>query len=213
MAYVKWFFILTFWLCVGGFLHYTLPQYDVVRIVNTYEKRQQLGDWTRIFWSTPDNQSNALDNRDVQFISAVRPDDSVIVYRNEDTGWSWPPYFKFDSADLYTEANDAISTKEDPEWVRVMHYGWRNEFLSAFPNAISITPAAGPDDKPVNWISITILVLLAAMFWAIYVRLRRFKRNRIDPLIDNVEDGFYAAGDAIENNTRGVRRWFRRKPR
>ena len=125
--------------------------------------------------------------------------------------WNWPPYFKFDTANLYTEANDAISTKDDPEWVRIMHYGWRSELLSSFPNAVSISAAAGPDDKPINWISITILVLLAAIFWAIFVRLRRFKRNRLDPMFENVEDGFYAAGDAIDDRTRGVRRWFGRK--
>ena len=71
MAYVKWIFILIFWLFVGGFLHYTLPQYDVVRIVNTYEERKELGDWTRMFWSTPDTQSSGLSNRDVQFIHAI----------------------------------------------------------------------------------------------------------------------------------------------
>ena len=32
--FVNIFFFLTFWLFVGGFLHYTLPQNDVVRIVN-----------------------------------------------------------------------------------------------------------------------------------------------------------------------------------
>ncbi|OIQ29221.1 MAG: hypothetical protein BM562_11730 [Alphaproteobacteria bacterium MedPE-SWcel] len=213
MAYVKWFFILIFGLFAGGFLHYTLPQNDVVRIVDTFGERRDLGDWTRIFWSSPDTQSTTLENRDVQFIQAVRPNGKVIVYRNEDTGWGWPPYFKFGTSNLFTEANDAISKKENPEWVRIRHYGWRNEFFSAFPNAVSITPASGPDDKPVNWISITILSLLAAIFWAIFVRLRRFKRNRIDPLMEDVEDGFYAAGDAIEDRTRGVRRWFRRSPR
>ena len=213
MAYVKWIFILVFGLCVGGFLHYTLPQHDVVRIVDTFGERRDLGDWTRIFWSSPDTQSATLENRDVQFIQAVRPNGKVIVYRNEDTGWGWPPYFKFDTANLFTEANDAISDKQNPEWVRVRHYGWRSEFLSAFPNAVSLTPATGPDDKPVNWISITILTVLAALFWAVFVRLRRFKRNRIDPLIEDVEDGFFAAGDALEDRTRGLRGWFRRKPR
>ncbi len=213
MAYVKWIFILVFGLLVGGFLHYTLPQHDVVRVVNTFNERRDLGDWTRIFWSSPDQQSAALENRDVQFIQAVRPNGKVIVYRNEDTGWGWPPYFKFDTANLFTEANDAISTKDNPEWVRIRHYGWRNELLSAFPNAVSLTPVAGPDDKPVNWISIVILTVLAAIFWAVFVRLRRFKRNRLDPLFDDAEDRFYAAGDALEDRTRGMRRWFRRKPR
>ena len=73
MVYVKWVFWGTFWVLIAAFFHYTLPQRDIVRIVNTYEERQELGDWTRIFWSVPDDQSAALINRDVQFIQAVTP--------------------------------------------------------------------------------------------------------------------------------------------
>lgn len=208
MAYIKWGFLIAVWTVFAGFLHYTLPQYDVVRIVNTYEERQELSDWTRMFWSTPDSQSQALINRDVQFIQAFRANGDAIVYRNEDTGWNWPPYFKFDTANLYTEANDAISSKDDPEWVAVLHYGWRNEFLSVFPNAISIRPAAGPGDKPLNWVAYGILILLLAVFWALYVRWRRFRRNRIDPVLEDVEDGLYAAGDAISERSGRLRRWF-----
>ncbi|NVK15469.1 MAG: DUF1523 family protein, partial [Rhodobacteraceae bacterium] len=72
MRFIKWAFLISFWVLFGAFLHYTLPQYDVVRIVNTYEERQELNDWTRVFWSKPDDQSAQLINRDVQFIQAVR---------------------------------------------------------------------------------------------------------------------------------------------
>jgi len=81
-------------------------------------------------------------------------------------------------------------------------------FLSTFPNAISITPVSGPDDKPLNWFNIIFLTLLAALFWAIYVRWRRFRRDRIDPVLEDVEDGFYAAGDAISERRGRLRRWF-----
>lgn len=208
MAYIKWGFLITIWTVFAGFLHYTLPQYDVVRIVGTYEERTELGDWTRLFWSTPDAQSQELINRDVQFLQAFRSNGDAIVYRNEDTGWNWPPYFKFDTANLYTEANDAISTKEDPKWYAVLHYGWRNQYLSIFPNAVSITPVAGPEDKPLNWMSYVILTLLVAIFWAIYVRWRRFKQNRIDPVLEDVEDNLYAAGDALSERRGRLRRWL-----
>lgn len=208
MRFIKWAFLITFWVLFGAFLHYTLPQYDVVRIVNTYEERQELNDWTRIFWSKPDDQSAELLNRDVQFIQGVRPNGDPIVYRNEDTGWNWPPYFKFDTANLYTDANDAVSTKDAPEWVSVMHYGWRNQFLSIFPNAVTIKPVAGPDDKPTNWFAIIFLVLLAAVMWAIYVRWRRFRQARIDPMIESAEDSLYAAGDAIAERKGRFRRWL-----
>lgn len=199
---IKWTFWITFWVILGAFLHYTLPQKDIVRIVNTYEERQDLGDWTRIFWSDPDDQSMTLSNRDVQFIQAVRPDGSPIVYRNEDTGWGWPPYFKLDTANLYTEANDAISTKAAPEWYVVKHYGWRNFYLSIFPNAISIRQVDGPDaSKGIPFVNIFVLLLIAAVFWAIYVRWRRFRRARIDPTLEAIED------DLAERRS-GFSRWM-----
>lgn len=208
MVYVKWAFILIFWITLGAFLQYTLPHHDIVRIVNTYEERQELNDWTRIFWAIPDDQSAALINRDVQFIQAVRENGRPIVYRNEDTGWGWPPYFKFDTANLYTEANDAISTKDNPEWVAVTHYGWRNEFLSIFPNAVSIKPVDGPDARIIPWFNIIFLTIFFALVWAIWVRWRRFRAARIDPMIENVEDGLYAAGEAIDERRSRFRRWL-----
>ncbi|NOD65491.1 MULTISPECIES: DUF1523 family protein [unclassified Ruegeria] len=208
MAYVKWAFIIIFWGTIAAVLQYSLPQHDIVRIVNTYEERQDLNDWTRIFWSEPQDQSASLANRDVQFIQAVRDSGKPIVYRNEDTGWGWPPYFKFDTANLYTEANDAKSTKENPKWVVVTHYGWRNEFLSIFPNAIFINHVDGPDARIIPWFNIIFLTIFAAVVWAIWVRWRRFRQARIDPMIENVEDGLYAAGDAIEERRTRFRRWL-----
>ena len=208
MFYLKWGFWLVFWAVVAAFFHYTLPQHDTVRIVNTYEERQDLTDWTRIFWSNPEDQSASLSNRDVQFIQGVLPGGKAMVYRNEDTGWSWPPYFKFDTANLYTEANDAISTKDNPEWVVVKHYGWRNEFLSIFPNAISIKPAPGPDYRPIPWLNIFILTLFFALVWAVWVRWRRFRAARIDPVLEDVQESLDAAGDAVAARRGRIKRWL-----
>ena len=209
MRYVKWSVIIAFWAVVAAFLHYTLPQKDIVRIVNTYEERQTLEGWTRIFWSEPDTQTASLRDRDVQFIQGVRESGRPIVYRNEDTGWGWPPYFKFDTANLYTEANDAISTRNDPEWYLVTHYGWRNEFLSIFPNAVSIKPVAGPEvGKPIPWVNIIVLTLLAAFCWAVWVRWRRFRQRRIDPTLEEIEDRWAASGDAAGGRRNRLRRWL-----
>lgn len=210
MVYVKWAFILLFWGLLGAVFHYSLPQYDVVRIVNTYEERQELNDWTRMFWSAADDKTTGTISRDVQFIQGVRPNGRAIVFRNEDTGWGWPFYFKFDTANLYTEANDAISTKNDPEWVAVMHYGWRNEFLSIFPNAISIKQVAGPDHRVVNWFNIVFLTVFAAIFWAIWVRWRRFREAKIDPMLQDFGDSMDAAGDAVSEKRGRLKRWLGR---
>jgi hypothetical protein len=208
MAYVKWAFIIIFWGTVAVILQYSLPQHDVVRIVNTYEERQDLNDWTRIFWSEPEDQSASLSNRDVQFIQAVRANGKPIVYRNEDTGWGWPFYFKFDTANLYTEANDAISDKNNPDWVVVTHYGWRNEFMSIFPNAVFIKPVEGPEVRIIPWFNIVFLTVFAAIIWALWVRWRRFRQARIDPMLESMEDGIYAAGDAIDERRSRFRRWL-----
>ncbi|WP_282078071.1 DUF1523 family protein [Epibacterium ulvae] len=210
MGYVRWIIFLMFWSGIAAVLHYTLPQYDVVRIVNTYEERIELNDWTRAFWSRPDAQSAAVQNRDVQFIQAVRPNGDAIVYRNEDTGWSWPPYFKFDTANLYTQANDAISTKDAPEWVAIRHYGWRSQFLTVFPNAVSLSDVAASEVKPRNWFNIIFLIGFSAVAWAVWVRWRRFRIRRVEPIVEHIEDDLWAAGNALRDRRNRLREWFRR---
>ena len=143
-----------------------------------------------MFWAASDESQAKLESWDVQFIQAVQPDGDPMVYRNEDTGWGWPPYFKFDTANLYTDANDAISSKDAPEWYAVTHYGWRNEFLSTFPNAVSIKRVAGPDVRLIPWFNIIVLTVLAAFAWGIWVRWKRFRKNRIEPTIDEWTDGW-----------------------
>ena len=184
MVYVKWAFIGLFWLLVAAFLHYTLPQHDIARVTDTYEKRIDFGE-NSIFWSNQGSgDAENTPNRDVFFIQTKRANDRVMVYRNEDTAWGWPPYFKFDTANLQAEANDVKSTAEAPKWVAIKHYGWRNEFLSIFPNAISVRPVEGPDVRIIPWFNIIFLTTLVALFWAIRVRWNRFRERRIDPITD-----------------------------
>lgn len=207
MRYVKWTILTLLVLTVGGFLHYTLPQHDIVRIVGTYQERQDLNDWTRIFWSLPDTQSGTLTNRDVQFIQTVTPDGDAMVYRNEDTGWSWPPYFKFDTASLQTEADDLKSTPEAPKWAMVTHYGWRNEILSIFPNAVSVRPVDGPDVTIIPWFNIFFFVFLAFVLVMIRRMWLQFRERMIDPMVDDVNEALDAAdarADAARDRARGA---------
>lgn len=190
MVYVKWGLRVLFWLTVFAFLHYTLPQRDIARVTDTYEKRIDFGE-NSIFWSSADvgNDATAL-NRDVFFIQSRLENGRVMVYRNEDTGWGWPPYFKFDTSNLQAEAADLKSSAETPKWVAIKHYGWRNEFLSIFPNAVSVTPVAGPDVRIIPWFNIGLLTFLFASFWAIRVRWIRFRKTRIDAKYDEWTDGW-----------------------
>jgi len=190
MSYLIWGLRIALALLAIMFLHYTLPQYDTVRITGTYEERIGPGE-NALFWVSSGTGNDVTNNsRDVFFIQTRKANGRVMVYRNEDTGWGWPPYFKFDTANLQAEAVDAISTGDAPEWFAVMHYGWRFELMSAFPNAISIKPVAGPDVRAIPWISIAILVFLAAAFWAIRVRWIRFRERRLNPVVDEWTEGW-----------------------
>lgn len=206
-------------LILFGLLHYTLPQHDVVRVVNTYQERQDLGDWTRIFWSKPDDQASGLINRDVQFVQTVKKKtyllgfvqtdaEEVMVYRNEDTGWSWPFYFKFDTASLQTEVDDLRSTPESPKWAVVTHYGWRNELISAFPNAVAIRPVSGPDATVIPWFNIAFFLFVAVAVGFVRALWRQFRERSIDPALEDAHEAWDAV-DARADETRGrIARWL-----
>lgn len=192
MVYVKWFLWGVFWTVTLAFLHYTLPQHDIVRITDTYGKRVDFGQ-NSIFWSRSDS-GNTTDriNRDVFFIQTFRANGKPMIYRNEDTGWGWPPYFKFDTSNLQAEASDLISKRsaESAQWVSITHYGWRNEFLSIFPNAIKVKAVEGPDVTIIPWFNIILLTLLAALVWGIWARWRRFWARREKRKADELTDGW-----------------------
>lgn len=190
MSYVVWGLRITLALLVIGFLHYHLPQYDTARITGVYETRVDVGD-NRLFWSRANTGFDVTQStRDIFFIQTVRPNGRVMVYRNEDTGWGWPPHFKFDTANLQAQAADLVSTSANPRWVAIRHYGWRNELFSIFPHALSIKEVEGPDVRIIPWFSLAVLVALAAAFWAIRVRWRRFREKRLNPVVDEWTDGW-----------------------
>ncbi|CUH79371.1 DUF1523 family protein [Tropicibacter naphthalenivorans] len=198
MKYVKWTLITLFWLLVATFLHYTLPQHDIARVTDTYEKVVDPGE-NSLFWAQADVGNDAtVSRRDVFFIQTRQANGDVMVYRNEDTGWGWPPYFKFDTSNLQAEASDAKSTAEAPRWYAIKHYGWRNEFISIFPNAISLREVEGPDVRIIPWLNIIILVALFAFVWAIYVRWVRFWRGRVDPALERAEDKLHEGSDRVK---------------
>jgi len=199
MTYVKWTFIALFWLLVAAFLHYTLPHQDVVRITDTYEKRIDPGS-NSLFWAQADaGTDGSIPNRDVFFIQTRRANGNVMVYRNEDTGWGWPPYFKFNTANLQAEAADYTSTADAPRWAVLTHYGWRLEFISIFPNAISVRPVDSQDYRPIPWLNIVILLVLAGVYWAIRVRWLRFWARRVDPMLEATGDRIADGGDKVKD--------------
>ena len=162
--------------------HYTLPQNDIVRVINTEVRRVDLGETSRWFWARGDTGLSTGDSRDVRFIETIRPDGEPMVYRNEDTGWGWPPYFKFDSANLQARAQDLISSSEEPRWVAVRHYGWRSDLFSIFPNALAVTPVAGPEVSIFPWRLVITLVVILLIVLAAAVLVRLFRMTVLDPI-------------------------------
>ena len=174
MRYVEYILIGLLLILGGLFLHYALPQNDVVRIVNTEVRRVDLNDSSRFFWARSDAGTTQGLSRDVRFIETIDPQGEPHVYRNEDTGWGWPPYLKFDSANLQARAQDLVSTRDAPHWVAVRHYGWRSEWFSIFPNALDVTPVDGPDVKLFPWPAIIAVLLALGLLLGIAVLLRLF---------------------------------------
>jgi hypothetical protein len=191
---IKWVLRIVAVLFIGAFLHYTLPQRDIVQIINTYNKNTPIGaNW--MFYSIEDTGTGVETTatiRDIRFIDAVYADgESVMVYRNEDTGWFWPPYFKWDSSTLQAEAQNLKSDKTAPAWVAITHYGWRMPIFSIFPNAVSVVPVAGPAVTLIPWVNIVILSFLAFIIFMLRRMWLQFRERMVDPAVAEVEE----AGD------------------
>ena len=188
MRFVKWTFFTIVAVLLFSFFHYTLPQHDIVRIVGTENRRIDFGE-NSFFWASPDVGTAASTNRDVRFINAERPNGKIIVYRNEDTGWGWPPYFKLDSSNLQAEAQALISSdKVNPVWVSVTHYGWRNELFTIYPNAITVTQVEGPDVRIIPWFNILFFIVLAGVLFMLWRMWAQFRERTIDPTLESIGD-------------------------
>ena len=158
MRALGWTLLAVIAVAVAATLHYFLPQRDIVQIVGTQMKLMDFG-------TDPATQSGQGIRRDVRFISGEAPNGQARTYRNEDTAWGWPPYFKFNSADLTAEAQ---ALAESDDWVAVRHYGWRIQLLDMFPNVLSFRAVEGPDVRLIPWFNIVFIAALIAI--GLYLR-------------------------------------------
>jgi hypothetical protein len=205
---IKWGLRIFALLLIGAFLHYTLPQRDIVRVTNTDTRLTQIGgNW--MFYAIEDTGTGAETNttRDIRFIDVAFEDgETVMVYRNEDTGWFWPPYFKWDSSTLQAEAINLRSDRDNPQWVAITHYGWRLPLFSIFPNAVSITPVASPDVRLIPWVNIIILSTLIFIIFMIRKMWLQFRERSIDPVLADAGeawDSVDATADAARAKASG----------
>lgn len=219
MRRVKRIFLLVVFLLLGGFFHYVLPQHDIVRVTSTEVIRTDFTTLNRIFYAQADSGAAEMQTRDLRLINTEKkrswlfgfiPRDStkVMVYRNEDTGWIWPPYFKFDSSDLQAQAAAAVSTSGAQEqWAVMTHYGWRNKYLSIYPNAVAIRPVAGPDVTIIPWFNIFFFIFLIVAYFFLRAVWRQFRERSLDPVLDDaseVLDRVDERADEARDRARGL---------
>lgn len=209
MRYLKWSFFGILTVFVLSFLHYTLPQHDIVRIVGTENRRMDLGEnsW---FWAAPDVGTGSGTSRDVFFINAVYPNGKTMEYRNEDTGWGWPPFFKMNSSSMNTEAKELQSTAAAPKWVAVTHYGWRNQLFTIFPNVIALRQVEGPDTRIIPWVNIVILTVLAGIIFMLRRMWLQFRERMIEPAVIEAQETLDHIDARADRAKAGISGWFAR---
>ena len=77
---MKWAFRIVLALFVLGFLHYTLPQHDIVQITNTYNRLTTVGPENSWAYSVPDvGTAESTTTRDIRFIDAAYPDGGTVA--------------------------------------------------------------------------------------------------------------------------------------
>ena len=201
MKWIKRLFVFLLVMITVGLIHYYLPQRDIVEIVGTDVKRMDIGKGSP-FWDRPDAGTEDRTSRDVRFISTVKANGKTMVYRNEDTGWSFPFYLKFDSSDLSAKAESMAD--QDDTWVAVTHYGWRIRLFSIFPNATKIKQVAGPDTLLIPWFNIAFLFFVGIILLTIWRIIRKFKKKRIDPVTDKIEKEIEEASSAVKGTADSI---------
>lgn len=109
-------------------LDYYLPEKQIASITGVEVKRTDK--------DGPISKKNPADGptTDVYYIYTERQSQPR-VFRNEDTGWGWPFYFKFNSADVQAKAK---SMEFDKKQALITSYGWRINMFSLFPNATKV---------------------------------------------------------------------------
>ncbi|MBR8461985.1 DUF1523 family protein [Campylobacter sp. faydin G-105] len=146
-------------------VNFITPHYEITKVNGVEVKR--------VDKDGPITKANPADGptRDVYQINTQKPGSTdVMVYRNEDTRWSFPFYFKFGSADLQAMAQGFANSDS---MVVVKYYGWRIVIFDEFRNALTIKEAVSPESEPLPVLSYVLYVLV---FISLVLSLRRIGR-------------------------------------
>jgi hypothetical protein len=147
-----------------AFLDYFLPQHAILRIVGA-ETRRPMG-----------SSKTSPVTHDVFYIFAEDVETKKPrVFRNEDTGWGFPWYFKFNSGDLQAVAQSIAGERGTALFT---YYGWRIQLFSIVPNVTNIKRVAPDAELPFPWFNLAFaVVILGGIAWFV-VWFRGFRRGR-----------------------------------
>lgn len=157
---IKYFLILvmlSLHIVLIGAVNYAFPSYEST-IVTGMEVRRMDKDGMISKANPPDGEV-----RDVYFLFTEQPEDKkIMVYRNEDTGWGLPLYFKFNSADIQAKAQAYANSKQ---LVEIKYYGWRINWLNEFRNIVAIKQLDENNTPSKPWVSYVLYALFALTFF------------------------------------------------
>lgn len=131
---------------------FVFPHYETTRVTGVEVKR--------VDKDGPITKANPQDGptRDVYYIYTQKTgEDKTMVYRNEETGWGFPFYFKFGAADLQAKA---AGLAQERKLVEVKYYGWRIVIFDEYRNALSIKEVAEDNGS---------LPILSYIFYLLFV--------------------------------------------
>lgn len=147
------------------FCAYSLPRHVKVHVTGTEVTRKDV-----------EGSDGRVRTQDVRYVMAADRAGEPRMFRNQDTGWGWPPYLKFDSGDVAAQANNySVDGREDV--VLITYYGFRIRVLSAFPNIISMKTVA-PDYQPIPWTTIMVVLAHVVLVGVVVVFVRDFAEGR-----------------------------------
>ena len=149
------------------FCAYSVPSHVKVHVTGTEVTRKDIKD-----------KAGDILTEDVRYVMAEDLEGNPRMFRNEDTGWGWPPFFKFDSGDLAAQANNFAVDGRD-EIVLVTYYGFRIRMVSSFPNVISMKSVPA-DYQPIPWFTIIFGVANIIVLGAAVIFIRDFQDAQED---------------------------------
>ena len=153
---------------------YVFPHYDVTRVTGVEVKR--------VDKDGPITKSNPADGptRDVYFINTQNDDGKIMVYRNEDTRWGFPFYFKFGSANLQAQVQ---ALGNENKLVQIKYYGWRMTMFDEYRNAVAVKEISGdvtPSHPILSWVFYAFL--LVTLFLSIQFVRGWFDSEKLVPI-------------------------------